>query len=112
MALEFHQIGFDGLGRKADDGLMWSDVTVSLRDTALDHRPSIRVSVPLRRNRASTLGELEEAARAYACEALRTALAILEGTTIQDLSERQAARDAEEHHQASQFDPCDLDLPG
>lgn len=99
---EFYDVEIVEMGGAAAGGGMWATLRVQLRDRETDLLPSIRVSVPLTRSRAASLGELEEAARAYAIEALRTAAALLGESSVQDLQAKREAREAAERADWSQ----------
>lgn len=96
MTLDFHAVLVDEIGKRANDGLMWSRISIKFHDTKNHHHPEVRVAVPMIKDRSATLHDIEEEARACALLALKEAIALLDGNTVQALSERQEAAEKAE----------------
>jgi hypothetical protein len=103
MALEFHDVEFDNIGRKAAQrDLTWSVLTLAFRDTETNHHPSAALTLLLPIRPEMTVAELEAEARTRGKTLLEAALAALQekdvGALRREVDDRakaeQNARDA------------------
>ncbi|MBX9701256.1 MAG: hypothetical protein K2X74_17610 [Acetobacteraceae bacterium] len=93
MTIGFETIELGDMGDRTNrPDLMWAYLYLHLEDHSLDHKPTVRVRLPVTRRPETTMRDIETEARDRAVTYLRAALALLEANSIAELAERQAAQ--------------------
>jgi len=96
MALQFRTVRLKKIGAEAaTPNLQWASLNLGFLNEEIDHFSGVKVQFVVPKDRAMTLRELEEAARASALEVLAAALKTLSAATLEELESQEAALEAD-----------------